>query len=273
MRPAPFAYATSRSHPPIVGATVTVVQYADALIEQNRLLGELVAAADPARAVSTCPGWDLRKLLTHVGRGDRWAAMIVRERADARVDMRAVPDGKAPSDASDAVAWLAESARLLIDAVAGTGADVPVWTFTGPKPAAWWIRRWLHESVVHRADAALALGALYVVEPDLAADGISEWLDLLVARTADDGRPLAAGATLHLHATDDGLGAAGEWMVRGGESGITWEHGHGKGDAAVRGSAADLLLALTRRIDADAPGLQVIGDEVVWATWLERTPF
>jgi uncharacterized protein (TIGR03083 family) len=199
--------------------------------------------------------------------------MIVRERADAGVDMRAVPDGKSPADASDAVAWVTESARLLIEAVAGTGADVPVWTFIGPKPAAWWIRRRLHESVVHRADAALALGVPFVVEPEVAADGISELLDLLVARPAGDGQALPGGATLHLHATDDGLGADGEWMVRGSESGITWEHGHGKGDAAVRGSAADLLLAMTRRIDADAPGLQVIGDEVVWATWLERTPF
>jgi uncharacterized protein (TIGR03083 family) len=258
---------------PIVGTTVTDVQYADSLIDQNRLLGELVAAADPAHPVPTCPGWDLRKLLTHVGRGDRWGAMIVRERAEELVDMRSVPDGKPPADTSAAVAWITESARLLVDAVAGTGADVPVWTFLGPKPAVWWIRRRLHESVVHRADAALALGVPFVVEPEIAADGVSEWLDMLVARLADDGRALPAGATLHLHATDDGLGATGEWMVRGTESGITWEHGHGKGDAAVRGSAADLLLAMTRRIDADAPGLQVIGDEQVWSTWLEHTPF
>jgi uncharacterized protein (TIGR03083 family) len=256
-----------------VGATVTDVQYADALIEQNRLLGELMATADPAHAVPTCPGWDLQKLLTHVGRGDRWSAVIVREQADARVDMRAVPDGKPPAEPSDALAWLTESARLLTDAVAGTGADVPVWTFIGPKPAAWWIRRRLHESVVHRADVALALGVPYVVEPEMAADALSEWLDLLVARQAANGPALPAGATLHLHATDDGLGAAGEWMVRGGESGITWEHGHGKGDAAVRGSAADLLLAMMRRIEADGPGLQVIGDEATWATWVERTPF
>jgi hypothetical protein len=62
-------------------------------------------------------------------------------------------------------------------------------------------------------------------------------------------------------------------MVRGGESGITWEHGHGKGSAAVRGSAADLLLAALRRIEEDDPRLQVLGDEKVWATWRDATPF
>jgi uncharacterized protein (TIGR03083 family) len=245
---------------------------ADALVDENRRLGELLATADPETPVPTCPGWVLRQLLTHVGRGDRWAAAIVRDRADERVDIRTVPDGKPPAD--DPVGWLAGSARLLVDAVAATGPDVPVWTFTGPRPAAWWIRRRLHETTVHRADAAIALGVPYEIEPELAADGVSEWLDLLTARPVPDPGPmLPDGATLHLHATDDGLGAAGEWLVRSENGRVGWEHGHGKGVVAVRGSAAGLLQALLRRIPADDPCLQVLGDEAAWRTWLERTPF
>jgi uncharacterized protein (TIGR03083 family) len=247
---------------------------ASAFVEENRRLGELLSSADPDTPVPTCPEWRLRQLLTHVGRGDRWAAMIVRERADARVDMRAVPDGKPPVDAEAARQWLSESARLLLDAVAATGPEVPVWTFTGPKPAAWWVRRRLHESVVHRADTAIALGVPYPVEPALAADGVSEWLDLLTARPAPDTGPaLADGATLHLHATDDGLGPAGEWLVRSEGGRVVWEHGHGKGAVAVRGSAAALLQAVMRRIPADDARLQVLGDGATWRTWLERTPF
>jgi uncharacterized protein (TIGR03083 family) len=245
---------------------------ATALVEENRRLGEMLRGADPETPVPTCPGWALRQLLTHVGRGDRWAAMIVRERADARVDIRTVPDGKPPAD--DPIGWLAESARLLLDEVATTGPDVPVWTFTGPKPAAWWIRRRLHESTAHRADAAIALGVPYTIEPELAADGVSEWLDILTSRPApDDGPALPDGATLHLHATDDGLAASGEWLVRSDGGRVVWEHGHGKGVAAVRGSAADLLQAVLRRIRADDPRLQVLGDAAAWRTWLERTPF
>jgi uncharacterized protein (TIGR03083 family) len=245
---------------------------ADALLDENRRLGELLATADPEVPVPTCPGWTLRQLLTHVGRGDRWAATIVRDRAEERVDIRTVADGKPPAD--DPVGWLADSARALVDAVAATGPDVPVWTFTGPKPAAWWIRRRLHEATVHRADAAIALGVPFAIEPALAADGVSEWLDILTSRPAPGGGPaLAEGATLHLHATDDGLGADGEWLVRSTEGRIAWEHGHGKGAVAVRGSAADLLQAVMRRIPADDPRLQVLGDAAVWHTWLERTPF
>jgi uncharacterized protein (TIGR03083 family) len=250
------------------------MESARSLVAENGRLGELLRTADPETPVPTCPGWGLRQLLTHVGRGDRWAATIVRERADARVDIRTVPDGKPPADTEAAVGWLTDSARLLLDAVVATGPDVPVWTFTGPKPAAWWIRRRLHESTVHRADAAIALGVPYEIEAELAADGVSEWLDLLTARSVpDDGPALPDGATLHLHATDDGLGKAGEWLVRSEGGRVVWEHGHGKGAVAVRGSAAALLQAVVRRIPADDPRLQVLGDEMAWRTWLERTPF
>ncbi len=247
---------------------------ATALVEQNRLLGELLRTADPATPVPTRPGWGLRQLLTQVGRGHRWAATIVRERADAPVDIRTVPDGEPPADPDAAVRWLTDSAALLLDAVAGTGADVPVWTFTGPRPARWWVRRRLHEAVVHRADAALALGVPFPVDPEVAADGVSEWLEQLTARPVPDAGPaLPEGATLHLHATDDGLGADGEWLVRDEAGRVAWEHGHGKGAAAVRGTSADLLQAVMRRIPADDPRLQVLGDEKAWRTWLERTPF
>ena len=57
------------------------------------------------------------------------------------------------------ITWLRSGPRLLLDAVDATGPQTPVWTFLGPRPAAWWIRRRLHETLVHRADAALALGA------------------------------------------------------------------------------------------------------------------
>ena len=247
---------------------------ATALVEQNALLGETLRTADPAAPVPTCPDWTLRQLLTHVGRGDRWAAMIVRERAEAPVSIRTVPDGKPPEDPDGAVSWLTHSARMLLDAVAATGAEVPVWTFTGPRPAGWWVRRRLYEAVVHRADAAVALDVPFAVDAGLAADGVSEWLDLLAARPVPEAGPaLPAGATLHLHATDEGLGGAGEWLVRSEDGRVVWEHGHGKGAAAVRGSAAALLQAVLRRIPADDPRLQVLGDDKAWRTWLERTPF
>lgn len=249
------------------------VDYVAALTEQNALLADLYRTADPEREVPTCPGWTLRKLVTHVGRGDRWASTIVRERAEAYVDIRTVAGGKPPEDQQGAADWLAAGVRELVDAVAAAG-EVAVWTFTGPQPAPWWVRRRLHEATVHRADAALALGAGYDLPAELAADGIEEWLDLLAARPAAAGPvPLEIGQTLHLHATDDGLGGTGEWLVHGDAVALSWERGHARGQVAVRGRAVDLLLAVLRRAPADGERVQVLGDPSVWTTWLERTGF
>ncbi len=232
------------------------VDHAAALLEHNALLIDATADVDPELTVPSCPGWTVRNLLTHVGRGDRWAAEIVR--TGDFLEHRATPDGRPPADARD---WLAASPRLLLDAIAADPAK-PVWTFLGPRPAAWWIRRRLHESTVHWADAVLAAGGRPELAPDVAVDGLSEWLDLVTSREA--GSPLDPGTTLHLHATD---GSGGEWMIT--EDG--WAPGHGKGTAAVRGSANDLLLATLRRIPADR--VEVLGDPAVYTRWLERTAF
>ncbi|MEQ3554662.1 maleylpyruvate isomerase family mycothiol-dependent enzyme [Pseudonocardia nematodicida] len=248
--------------------------YATDLVAETDLLAALLAGADPSLDVPTCPGWSVAQLLRHVGRGHRWAAQMVASGADEVLDPREVVGGKPPDPDPEAAAqWLRDGATELLDAVVAAGPDAPVWTFTGPKPAAWWIRRRVHEATVHRADAALALGVPFEITPATAADGISEWLDLLAARPAAEEPPLPEGRTLHLHATDDGLGTAGEWTVRGADGRVTWEHGHAKGDAAVRASAADLLQGVLRRIPADDDRLQVFGDTALWRDWLARTGF
>jgi uncharacterized protein (TIGR03083 family) len=248
------------------------MDYVAALLEQNELFGGLFRDADPSTPVPTCPGWTMQQLFRHVGRGDRWAAQIVRDRMEDYLDPRTVRDGKPPSDPDGAIEWLHGGARALVDAIADVGEDTPAWTFLGPRPAAWWVRRRLHEATVHRADAALTLGVPYDLAAPLAADGITEWLDRLAAEQWN-GRPapLDTGVTLHLHATDD-VDSAGEWMIRGGEDGMSWEHGHDKGTTAVRGPAVDLLLALLRRRSAADAGVQIIGVQEVWTTWLDRTP-
>ncbi|MBC6461186.1 maleylpyruvate isomerase family mycothiol-dependent enzyme [Actinomadura sp. HBU206391] len=248
------------------------MDYVVALLGQNEIFGELIRDADPSTPVPTCPGWTIQQLFRHVGRGHRWAAQIVRDRVEDYLDPRTVRDGKPPSDPDGAIEWLHGGARTLVDAVADVGADTLVWTFLGPRPAAWWVRRRLHEATVHRADAALALGMRYELAAPLAADGITEWLDRLAAeRRNGHSAPLDSGVTLHLHATDD-LDSPGEWMIQADQDGISWGHGHGKATTAVRGRAVDLLLALLRRRSAADAGVQILGAQEVWTTWLNRTP-
>jgi uncharacterized protein (TIGR03083 family) len=249
------------------------MDYAAALIEQNHLLAGLLRDADWSVPVPTCPGWTLLQLLRHVGRGDRWAAQIIADRADASLDPRLVRDGKPPADAPGAVRWLTESPRTLLAAVEAVGPDTEVSTFLGPKPAVWWLRRRLHEATVHRADAAIALGAPYQLSAELAADGITEWL----ARLADEqalGRPpsLPAGTSLALRAADPQLRDT-TWTVRGTPQGVRWTDRPVAGpDLILSGPAADLLLALVRRQPVEDTGISLQGDTELWRSWLALTP-
>jgi uncharacterized protein (TIGR03083 family) len=240
-------------------------------------LADILAGYGEGLPIPTCPEWTLRQLATHVGRGHRWAAEITRTRSDAFIPFREVPDGKLPADRGEQPAWLRAGAARIVDAVREAGSDL-VWTFTGPAPAGFWLRRMAHETLVHRADAQLAAGTEPepAIEADVAADAIDESL-MLLARgfggTGERTEALPAGAGLHVHATDDGLGGRGEWTIRHDARGLIVEPGHGKGDAAISGPAASLLLVLLRRRPASDPAVTVYGNSAVLDGWLASTPF
>mgnify|MGYP003341672377 FL=1 len=118
-----------------------------------------------------------------------------------------------------------------------------------------------HETSVHRWDAQHALGTADPIDPDLAVDGIDEALETYVAQRFDLAAFGATGQTLHLHATD----TEGEWMLTMTPDALTWTHGHGKGDTAIRGRAEDLLLFVMSRRGTD--GLEVFGDTTLPARW------
>jgi uncharacterized protein (TIGR03083 family) len=241
-------------------------------------LAEILAEHDQSLPIPTCPQWTLRQLVTHVGRAHRWAAEITRTRSEAFIPFREVPDGKLPDDLAARRAWLRAGAERIVDAVREADGDI-VWSFTGPAPASFWIRRMAHETLVHRADAQLAAGAEPepAIDAEVAADGIDEWLTLLaggILGSADErAKTLPPGAALHIHATDDGLDGRGEWMIRHDAGGLAVEPGHGKGDAALTGPAASLLLVLMRRRPVSDPAVTVYGDSTVVDSWLASTAF
>jgi uncharacterized protein (TIGR03083 family) len=249
-----------------------VDDYATALTGQNRMLGELLQDADWSVPVPTCPGWTLLQLLRHVGRGDRWAAQIIADRADASLDPRLVREGRPPADVPGTMRWLAQSPLTLLAAVDAVGPGTEVSTFLGPRAASWWVRRRLHEATVHRADAAIALGAPYQLSAELAADGISEWLERLADEQAL-GRPssLPAGASLALRATDQDL-TESTWTVLGRPQGVQWTGRPGSADLTLSGPATDLLLALLRRRPVEDTSISVQGNTELWSSWLALTP-
>jgi uncharacterized protein (TIGR03083 family) len=240
----------------------------------TEIMAGIVHGADLTRVVPTCPEWTLRQLATHVGRAHRWAAEIASTRSAEFIPFRQVPDGRIPDDPALHAPWLRAGAEQLIQAVREAGSD-PVWTFAGLRPASFWARRMAHETAVHRADAEITVGRQPNVDADIAVDGIDEWLDSMSGAIPEDAQAdaLPEGAVLHVHATDEGLDGAGEWLVRREGSEVTVQPGHGKGDVALRGPASRLLLVLVRRVPPDDPQVEVLGDSGLLTGWLAGTPF
>ncbi len=240
--------------------------------ESTARLAGIVTDEDETLPIPTCPAWTLRKLATHVGRAQRWAAEIVTRRSAEAIAFRDVPDGRIPDDPAQRPDWLNAGASLLIDSVrAGGGGQV--WTLTGPGPAGFWARRMAHETAVHLADAELAVGRDVRIAADLAADGIDEWLGFAAGNPGGELPLPAEGQSLHVHVTGDALDGAGEWLVTRTADGLAVEPGHAKADVAVRGPAAPLFLVLMRRLPPADPAVEVLGDRELLDYWLERTPF
>ena len=221
------------------------------------LRADVARVADAIRAgrerpVASCPGWTVADLGVHLGVVHRWANEAVQTRATERPKGAKEKYG-IPPDAPDLAEWYEEAAATLLDTLWTTDLDTPVWSFGGDATARFWVRRQAHEVLVHRWDAQTALGpdALDPIDPEHAADAVDELvMSLLPLRT----QPAADGArrTFHLHRTD----GPGEWFVTVDADGYRAERAHEKGDVAVRGDAADLLLFVWNR---STDGLDVFG--------------
>ena len=207
--------------------------------------------------VPSCPDWTVADLVYHVGDVHwSWRKLVAERRQTGHTGETA----PRPSD-DDLLDWIRDESGRLVEALA-VDPSIPVWTWAPQKDVSFVQRRMAHETIVHRADADLARGAIGPLDAALAADGVDEFLTWFLPGDPDE---LAdPGETIHLHATDSGH----EWLVRvaGGEATVTREHA--KGDAAARAPVADLLWLLWRRTPAS--GVDVVGDAAVLDRFLHR---
>ena len=227
------------------------------------------ARQDGTAAVAGCPGWDVTRLAGHVARVHRMATASVALRLDAPPS--AEQSAKPPSDPAEVADWLDEGVEALVTVLRETPPDSPAWNFTGgSQTASFWPRRMSHETAVHRFDADMAVnGSGAARDAALAADGVDEFLGL-VGRVLGARPDADTGGTLHLHATD----TEGEWTVAVTAGTLHVDHGHGKGDAAVRGSASDLLLGVWGRRSLAVDGcFERFGDTAVLARWVDLGAF
>ena len=217
----------------------------DAITAHSRGLAD--AARDNLDAeVEHCPGWRVADLVWHVTEV-HWfwktiAAGTLQQPPDEALRPQREPVERLVP------AFLAGAADL-VDTLRAADQSAAVWTWAPQRDIAFITRHQVQEAAVHHWDAAFAASRDVALEPDVAADGIEEFLTFSLA-TADEQEKLGAeplGQDLVLSSTD----GQGAWTIRDAEpeGPMSWVRGGEDGAATVSGTASDLLLWLYDRTE------------------------
>jgi len=255
-------------------------RYCSEIVAQTDLLKSCIENADLTVPVPSCPGWKLGQLLRHLGGAQRWAEETVRIRATQPLSDERFRDLSVYADEDPAVVvpWLVAGAALLANTLRDAGPDTKVWTPVPGGTTKFYARRFAHETVIHRADAILAVGAEFTLDEEVVLDAIDEWMELGSLPMHFEIRPwmrelLGPGRTLHFHATDTAPEAAAEWLIDLTGDAIVWRREHEKAAVAVRGPLTDLLLIIYKRCPARSERIEILGDVQLLDFWLERISF
>ena len=191
--------------------------------------------------VPSCPDWSFAELIWHLGRVQRFWAVTVR---GGGADPVRPAEEPIPKDAGELERWFGASTRELLDALQTVSWEAPAWT--------WWkenrtvgaiARHQVQEAAVHRWDAQNAVGVPDPLPPQLADDGVDEFL--WVARQMRGPEPIA------FHATD---------------TGTIFSAGHEPADITVSAPASELVLLLHSRLTPD--DVEVSGDRAALEAFL-----
>lgn len=236
----------------------------DALTHVTASMAAAVREADLRAPVPSCPGWDVTKLVDHLGRVHLWAEAAARTGQE--------PDPYPRRDREQPLPrWYAGCAATLVSTLSGLQPDHPAWTFSASgHDTGFWRRRQFHETAVHRVDLGQATGEVGLkgvdrlewVTADQAADGIDEVLTVMAPRKLVRlaGRPatelIPAERPVAFSAADVGR----SWTLRLVDGAVAVSQGiDADAAAAISGSALHLYLGLWGRIDQGV--LRFDGDE------------
>ena len=227
----------------------------DRAYEDGQRIIEL-AAANPDARVPNCPDWDGRALASHMARVWHMLSLIVEHGLDGFPGRELFPETVAGGEF--------DAARIALERVdthmRALVPGAPQWSWATTQTTDYYIRRVHLENLVHRIDAEQMAGLESEIDGDEAADAVDErFVEFAPLR---EGRP---AGSLHLHRSD----GAGEWTIKVDGDAIVTTREHAKGDAAARGTGADLMLAVWGRGTLEP--LETFGDLNLITEWFELT--
>jgi uncharacterized protein (TIGR03083 family) len=143
--------------------------------ESARFL-DVLRDTDPSLRVPSCPDWDAGDLLWHLSEVQWFWATIVEDRLQSPAGLEAP---ERPADHGALVGLFAAQSARLHGVLAAADPAERVYMWAPDKTVGYIRRRQAHEALVHRLDAELVTGQVTAFDPDLAADGVLEVLEVM----------------------------------------------------------------------------------------------
>jgi uncharacterized protein (TIGR03083 family) len=214
--------------------------------------------ADAARGnldapVEHCPGWTVADLVHHVTDvhwfwGSIVEGLLATPPSDAQHPPRAAPD--------DLVPTFVTGAARLVEVLREADQSAPCWTWAGwRQDVAFVTRHQVQEIAVHHWDAVHAAGDALLLEAEVAADCVDEFLHFSVASDDDPDEPTLPplAGTLAILGADVEQG----WTLTDGTrpGTVLVTPGVQEGTPVLAAPVSDLLLWLYGRVELDTGGL------------------
>jgi uncharacterized protein (TIGR03083 family) len=231
----------------------------------------IVAALEANRAGSIpwSDRWTVAHCAKHVGVTHHVVSRVIEDRPIADFGLIATLDAPDKSDPGLG-SWVASGTAALAAQLRTTDPESECWSwYAEGRDARFWARRMAQETLVHRWDAEIGAGVVMApMDPNVAADGVDEYLDIFTATS----RALAhspAGPSISWETTDANTG----WLLRlPAEGQRVLAREHSRGDLALRGPAEGLLLFAWGRLDPADAGIEIDGDTTVLDEWKALIP-
>ena len=228
----------------------------------------MAALPDVPPPVPSCPDWSTVDLVRHLGRVHRMVNHIIVERLETPPpDRQKLFTAPAEATADDLADWFAEGATDLAQTFRSTDPATAVWTWGESQTVGFWLRAQTVEAAVHRWDLEGAIGSPQPVDEELAADGVGQFLEVLVPhRRAAKSAPPMEGESYRFLQTD----GSGVWFLALDPDGPRPLGEDEQAGTDLEGTASDLFLFLWHRIPGEP--LLVRGEAKTLQRFFELVP-
>jgi uncharacterized protein (TIGR03083 family) len=223
---------------------------------------------DRHAAVPWSDRWTVGTVARHVASTHHVVSEIVRDRPDADFGRFATLETP-PKDAPEFVDWFRAGTTSLLDQLSRSADRDECWSwYDDGRTAGWWARRMAHEAVVHRWDVDSSRQKEHPIAPEIAADGIDEYLDVFV-RASRSGNDAPAGPTFNFSCSD----RSDQWWLDLSDQGNrTASREPSEAAVEIGGAAEQLLLFVWGRLSVAAADLGISGDTEQLDRWSELIP-